>query len=170
MAYVPDQYVAHCTEEAGPSPWMHLVRGAITLYNAGFGSKSYKALEGRQAIGSAIVALNGAPLAFHGGMTREPDFRYPGDTRAEVPDALEALARKLDAPDLTEVVNAAFAVMDSDGGDLLAQVAKLGAALDAAFPDRVEADEEEGPELGTLELNAETLAAVYGPAENDEEA
>lgn len=45
-------------------------------------------------------------------------------------------------PDLSEVVNAAFAVMDSAGGDLLARVADLGAALDFAFPDRLEDENE----------------------------
>lgn len=162
MPHNPDEYFAYCVEQAGPLPWLHFVRGALKMKGAGFGSKSSAAFHGWQAMGDALVALNGAPLAYFGGMTRDETHRFKSDDRpaSEVPDALAELERRLSAPDLTAVVNAAFAVMDSDGGDLMACVAKLGAALDAAFPDRVEA-----PELGTLDLTAETLNNAYGEPE-----
>lgn len=101
MPYIPDEHFAYCVAQAGPSPWMHFVRGALKLHDAGFGSKSWQAVHGRQAMSEAMVALNGQPLAFFGGLTREETHRYPGDDRpaSEVPDALEVLERKLAAPE-----------------------------------------------------------------------
>lgn len=83
-----------------------------------------------------------------------------GLSRDDADSTVLAVKSVKPAPDLTDVVNAAFAVMDSDGGDLMACVAKLGAALDAAFPERLETSE-----LGTLSLDADTLKNAYGEPE-----
>ncbi|AFU87888.1 hypothetical protein CcrColossus_gp018 [Caulobacter phage CcrColossus] len=124
MPYIPDEHFAYCVEQAAPSPWMHLVRGALKLYDAGHGSKSWQAVHGRQAIGEAMVALNGAPLAFFGGLTRDESYRYKGDDRpaSEVPDALETLAALLapleqapeEVADLVAKIAAAQAIIDED--------------------------------------------------------
>lgn len=134
MGYNPDEYAAACIEEAGPSPWLTFVNGALDLYRAGFGSKSQAALDARSKMGACIVALNGHPLAFYGGMTRDESQRFPGDDRATIPDAMEVLARKLSGPDLSRVVDAAFAVLEAYG-PVNGPLRELSEALDVAFPD-----------------------------------
>lgn len=122
-------------EEAGASPWLTFIKAALTIRDYGVGSKAGAVYDAYSLMGSCVVVLNGAPTAFYGGVNRDPAAAtYPDDTRdrAAIPDAMEVLAAKLSAPDLSAVVNAALAVADSEGGDLLDRVADLRGALDAA--------------------------------------
>lgn len=102
--YVPDEYVTACIEEAGPSPVLAFVTAALDLYRAGFGSKSRAAFDAWHRMGSAMVAMNGAPLAFHGGLTRDgqPWPGRPEDAPPEVPDILRRLELALLAAGLAE--------------------------------------------------------------------
>ena len=122
-------------EEAGASPWLTFIKAALTIRDHGVGSKAGAVYDAYSLMGSCVVVLNGAPTAFFGGVNRDPAApTYPDDTRdrAAISDAMEVLAAKLSAPDLSAVVNAALAVADSEGGDLLDRVADLRGALDAA--------------------------------------
>lgn len=137
--------MASAREEAGPSPWLTFIKAAMTWKRHGVGSKAQAVYDASIVMGSCILTLNGAPTAFYGGMVRDDDApSYPDDTRdrAAIPDAMAVLAAKLDAPDYTAVMNAALAVIDSDGGDLLARVADLRDAVEevqdgARFPRQV---------------------------------
>ncbi len=86
--YHPDQYVAACIAEAGPSPMATLIKAAVDWYGYGPGSKAEGARKARSLIGAAMVALNGNPLAFQGGLNRDPAAPlYPNS-----PPGLDVLA------------------------------------------------------------------------------
>lgn len=75
--YHPDKYVRACVEAAGADPHATLEKAAIDLHGAGFGSKSKAAITAWQLIGSCMVAINGAPLAFKGPMNPDgPDYPH----------------------------------------------------------------------------------------------
>lgn len=101
--YEPDKYVAACIEQAGPSPFLTLVTATLDLHRAGFGSKSKAAFAAWERIGACMVALNGVPLAFNGGLTRD-GVPYPdADAPANVPDVMERLRVALIAAGLATV-------------------------------------------------------------------
>lgn len=93
MAFVPDPYVTRCAAEVEPSPIMTLICAAMDLHRCGAGSQSKRARAAYDLIGAAMVALNGQPLMFKGGLTRDPEAPvYPGaEAEPEAPDVMATL-------------------------------------------------------------------------------
>lgn len=79
-----DSYVRQCVEGlAGASPMEAVQAAAWDLYCAGRGSRSAKAHDAWDRLGSAFVAHNGAPLGFQGPLNPEgPVYGPHVDERA----------------------------------------------------------------------------------------
>lgn len=93
MAFAPDPYVAQCAAEVEPSPVMTLIAAAVDLHRCGAGSQSAPARAAYHLIGSALVAMNGHPLMFKGGINRDPEAPiYPGaEGEPEAQDVMATL-------------------------------------------------------------------------------